>query len=204
MPVLLVMDSWGKGLQKCFDQTAPGIVTVIIKKGGNIPTLLKIANRYALGEEGNFNTIIIAGGICSVTKLNKNRIAKLRFKTIKKLLEDVVGPLDIGLEILRGDNPKANVIVAPTVGIHLERYNGISPGRKAQRKLNRIITALNKILIGSNGPGSKVPWLSKKIHACKGRRSWSHKYKYLSDGCNFGLQMKDFVVKEIIKCLTKL
>ena len=70
MPVLLVMDSRGRGLQKRFDRTAPGIFTVIMKKGGSISTLLKIANRHAVRAEGKFNIIIIAGGICSITKLN--------------------------------------------------------------------------------------------------------------------------------------
>ena len=58
MSVLMVVDSRGKGLQKRFDVTAPDIVTVVIEKGGDIPTLLKIANRMAVREEGKYNVII--------------------------------------------------------------------------------------------------------------------------------------------------
>ena len=204
MPVLLVMDSRGKGLQELFDVTAPGIVSVVSERGGDIPTLLKIANRKSVREKGKFNVIIIAGGICSITKLNKKRKAKLRYKSTIKLIGNVTEKLKTGLKILRGDNPKARVIVTPTVGIDLERYNDTIPLRKTQRKLNRMVTAMNQVLINSNEPGSKVPWISKKVHACKGRRTWSHKYKYLSDGCHFGPDMKNFVVKEINKCLTKM
>ena len=204
MPVLLVMDSRSRGLQKLFDRTAPGIYTVIIKNGGDISTLLKIANRHAIRAEGKFNIIIVAGGICSITKLNSKRQAKLRHKTKTKLLEEISAQLEIGLKNLRGDNPKARVIIAPTVGIDLRRYNGIAPKTKTQKKLNRMVTSVNKMLIDSNEPGSKIPWISKKIHACKGSRTWSHKYKFLSDGCHFGSDMKNFVVNEMNKCLTKL
>ena len=204
MPVLLVMDSRGKGLQRRFNELAPGIVSVKIQNGGDIPTLLKVANRIAVRDEGKFNIIIVAGGICSITKLNKRRHAKLRYKTKKSMLENISVQLKIGLTNLRGDNPKARVIVAPTVGIDFERYNGVITSRKTQKKLNRMVTALNKMLIDSNVPGSKVPWISKKVHACKGHRTWSHKYKHLSDGCHFGADMKDAVVKEINRCLTKM
>ena len=204
MPVLLVMDSRGKGLQKRFDITAPGIVTVVIEKGGDIPTLLKIANRKAFREKGKYNTIIVAGGICSITKLTKKRKAKLRYKTTSKLIENIKGKLEVGLQLLRGDNPNAKVIIAPTVGADLKVYNGTSISGKPQRKLNRMVTALNKVLINSNKPGSKVPWTSKKVHVCKGRQTWSHKYKFLSDGCHFGAIMKDFVMNEINRCLTKM
>ena len=204
MLVLLVMDSRGKGLQKRFDIAAPGVMSVVIKNGGDIPTLLKIANRVAVREKGKYNTIIIAGGICSITKLNRKRQAKLRFQTTKSLIEYVSERIKISLQLLRGDNPKAKVIVSPTIGIELETYNGTPAPRKTQRKLNRMVTAMNKMLIDNNEPGSRVPWISKLVHACKGRGKWSHKYKFLNDGCHFGPKLKDFVVKEINKCLLRM
>ena len=142
MPVLLVMDSRGKGLQERLNITAPGVVTGVIEKGGDISTLLKIANRKAVREEANYNTIIIAGGICSITKLRKQ--AKLRYKTTNKLIESVNERLRKGLQNIRGDNPKARVIVAPTVGIDLNTYNGtVLTDRKSQRKLNRLENPLD-------------------------------------------------------------
>ena len=101
------MDSRGRGLQKCFNRAVPGIFTVIVKKGCDISTLLKIANRHAVCAEGKFNIIIIAGVICSITMLNKKRKVRLRHITKLKLLEEVSVQLDIGLKNLRGDNPKA-------------------------------------------------------------------------------------------------
>ena len=62
MSVLLVMDSRGRGLQKRFNVTAPGVVTVVVDKGGDMSALLKIANRRASREKGKYNTIIIEGG----------------------------------------------------------------------------------------------------------------------------------------------
>ena len=106
----------------------------------------------------------------------------------------------------RGDNPKTKVIVSPTKGIDLGTYtgNGTIVTKRTQRKLNRMVTAINKGLIDSNVPGSKLPWIQRMVHACKGRRTWSHKHKLLSDGCHIGSDLKDSVVKEINKCLTKL
>ena len=204
MPVLLVMDSRGGGLQERFDSAAPGVVTVQTKGGADISTILKIANRIAVREKGKYNVIIIAGGICSITKLNRARKVKLRFKTVSKLIEDVSDKLKRGLRLLRLDNPQSRVIVAPTVGIDIGKYNGIKPKKKIQRKLNRMVVAVNKLLIDSNVQGSKVPWISKRVHACKGRHAWSHKYKHLHDGCHFDADMKDFVVHEINKCLIRL
>ena len=198
------MDSRGGGLQERFDIMAPGVVRVETKGGADIPTLLKIANRIAVREKGKYNIVIIAGGICSITKLNKARKVKLRFNTTSKLIEDVSVKLKTGLRLLRLDNPHSKVIVAPTVGIDIRRYNGIKPKKKTQRKLNRMVMAVNKLLIDSNVKGAKVPWISKKVHACKGHHTWSHKYKHLSDGCHFSAAMKDFVVQEINKCLIRL
>ena len=126
------------------------------------------------------------------------------FKTIAKLKEDISNKLKRGLRLLRLDNHKSKVIVAPTIGIDIAKYNGVKTKRKIQRKLNRMVVAVNKLLINSNEPGAKVPWISKRVHACKGNSAWSHKYKHLSDGCHFNASMKDFVVQEIAKCLTRM
>ena len=188
MPGLVVMDSRGRGLQKRFDVTAPGVVNVVGKGGGNLPTLLKLANRTAVREERKYNVIIIARGICSVTKLDKKGQAKLRFKTIQRLLEEVSTQMKTHLMNLRGDNPRSSVILAPTVGIDLERYNGIKPKRKTQRKLNRMVIAVNKMLIDNNKPGSRILWISRMVHAYKSHSTWSHKYKHLEMAVILGLR----------------
>ena len=190
MPVLLVMDTRGGGLQDQFDTAAPGVVKVVKKGGADISTLLKLANRVAVREKGKYNVIIIAGGICSITKLNRARKVKLRFKTTSKLIDDVSEKLKVGLGLLRLEYPRSRVIVTPNVGMDIGRYNGAKPKNKVQRKLNRMVTAMNKLLIDSNSQGSKVPWISKKVHACKSHHAWSHKYKHLSDGCHFNAAMK--------------
>ena len=179
-------------------------MNVVVKSGGTLQTLIKLANRTAVREKGKYNTIIIAGGICSITKLNKKKQAKLRFKTTSKLLEKVSEEMETHLRNLKCDNPHSKVILSPTVGIDLERYNGVRTKKKIQKKLNRMVTAVNKYLINKNEPGSKIPWISKKVHACKGNTTWSHKYKHLRDGCHFSPAMKNFVVGEINKCLAKM
>ena len=53
------------------------------------------------------------------------------------------------------------MIVSPTIGIDLGTYtgNGTIVAKITQRKLNRMVTAINKVLIDSNVPGSKLPWI---------------------------------------------
>ena len=92
-----------------------------------------------------------------ITKLKKKRQAKLRYRTTKKLIENVSKKLKIGLQLLREDNRKAKVIVSPTIRLDLRENNGISVAKKTQRKLKRMVTAMNKMLKYSNEQGSKVP-----------------------------------------------
>ena len=59
-----------------------------------------------------------------------------------------------------------------------------------QRKLNRMVVAFNKVLLNCNEPDAAIPLISKKVHACKGHKTWSHKYQFLADGCQFNLDRK--------------
>ena len=84
MPVLIVADSWGRGLQHKFEKVAPGIVTVSTNPGCNLKRLFKRADKRIAGK--NYNVLIILGGIHS-------------------------------------HHPKVKIIVAPTMGIDLAKYN---------------------------------------------------------------------------------
>ena len=202
MPTLLVTDSRGKGLQKRFDRAAPGVVTVVVKKGADIYRLFSTALKRL--SQGHYNVLIISGGICSVTELDKNRKARLRYDTVQELLEAIKKIIRMCVRTMKKDFPQVKLILTPTVGIDLARYNKEPTPRVVQKTMNYMVTALNGLLTHSNDNDTPIPWVSSKVHACKGNGGWSHKYKHLKDGCHYNREMKDFVVQQIIKAMIKL
>ena len=202
MPTLLVTDSRGKGLQKRFDHVAPGVVTVVVKKGADLYRLFSTALKRL--SQGHYNVLIISGGICSVTALDDRRKARLRYETVEELLETVKKIVRMCVRTMKKDFPKVKLILTPTVGIDMARYNKEPTPKKTQKTMNYMVTALNGLLTHSNDKGTPIPWISGMVHACKGNGGWSHKYKHLKDGCHYGHKMKDFVVKQISKTLLKL
>ena len=202
MPTLLVNDSRGKGLQKRFEQAAPGVITVVVKSGADIYRLFSTALKRL--SMGHYNVLIISGGICSVTKLDGQRKAQLCYETVEELLEAIKKTLRMCIRTMKKDFPKVKLILTPTVGIDLARYNKEPTPKKVQRMMNYMVTALNGLLTHSNDPKTPIPWISSMIHACKGNGGWSHKYKHLKDGCHYSRDMKDFVVKQITKAMQQL
>ena len=69
---------------------------------------------------------------------------------------------------------------------------------------NHSSLTLYGLLTHSNDKDTPIPWISRIVHACKGKGGWSHKYNHLKDGCHYGKEMKDFVVKQITKAMLKL
>ena len=202
MPVLMVTDSRGKGLQKRFDKVAPSIITVVVKKGADLYRLFSTALKRL--SHTHYNVVIISGGICSVTKLDNRRKAVLKYDSSDDLVEAVKKTLKKCMKTAKIDFPNARFIITPTVGIDLTRYNKEDTPRETQKTLNFMITALNGLLTHSNIPNTPIPWFAKKVHACKGKGGWSHKYKLLKDGCHYGKEMKDFVVEQVVESLKKL
>ena len=57
--------------------------------------------------------------------------------------------------------------------------------------------AVNKVIVELNDINTKIPWISKKVHHCRGRGKWTHRYHYLKDGCHFGREMKKHVAETL-------
>ena len=202
MPTLLVTDSRGKGLQRRFDREAPGVVTVVVKKGADIYRLFSTALKRL--SQGRYTVLIISGGVCSITELDEERKARLRYETVDQLLEAVKRTTRMCIRTMKRDFPNIKLILTPTIGIDLARYNKESTPKETQKTMNHMVTALNGLLTHSNDDNTPIPWISNMVHACKGNGGWSHKYKHLKDGCHYRREMKDYAVKQIIKAMLKL
>ena len=203
MPVLLVADSRGRGLQHRFEKRAPGIIRVSTNPGCNMKRLFKRACRR-LGEK-NYNTLIIMGGICSITYLDRAEgVARLGSHDPELYAEKVRKSIIFGISLIGEHFPKTQVIIAPTMGVDLERYNNMDWDQEDQVALNNIIIHVNRTIIELNQSKISIPWISAMVHQCKGKGRWVHRYKHLTDGCHYSRKLTKFCVDKIIRALTKL
>ena len=200
MATLLVTDSRGKGLQKYLDNIEQDLFDVDPYPGENIKKLLTRA--YRDFDPEYHGSIMIMGGICGLTVRDKiTKITHIRSYDVdhasRKFRKSVVQ----GLAKIRNKFPKISVIILPTVGIDLTRYNRSPVEPVEQYTLDMTVMAINKVIIDLNDKGIRIPWISKKIHHCRGRGRWTHRYQYLKDGCHYNKEMKLFVAQEITKTL---
>ena len=102
-------------------------------------------------------------------------------------------------------DPRLKVVVLPVAGIDLNRYNHKTGTSEDQRILNFIITAANKLITDINNErGIATPGAVGLIHRCKGRGRWSHRYKYLTDGCHFGKLAISYFATQLAKSIGNL
>ena len=145
-------------MQKRFDQAAPGVVTVVVKKGADMYRLFSTALKRL--DRGQYNVLIISGGICSVTELDKKGKARLRYETVDLLLEAVKRTICMCIRTMKRDFPNVKLILTPTVGIDLACYNKEPTPKMAQKTMNYMITALNGLLTHNNDENTPIPWIS--------------------------------------------
>ena len=171
MPVLIVADSRGKGLQHRFDKLAPGVITVSSNPGCNLKRLFKRADRRL--DKKNYNVLIILGGICSITYLDREEgVARLGSHDPGLYTEKVHKSINFVLALIKEHFPKVQVIIAPTMGVDLARYNKRDWPQEDQMALNQIILQVNRKIIELNEPKSCIPWISAMVHQCKGKGRW--------------------------------
>ena len=147
----------------------------------------------------------IAGGICDITLRDMHtKITVLRTtnqdETINKLQNLIHGGI---AEISKISNAK--VVVLPIAGIDLNRYNRRTGTSEDQRILNFMITAANKLITDINNErGIATPGVVGLIHRCKGKGRWSHRYRYLTDGCHFGKLAISYFATQLAKSIANL
>ena len=203
MPVLLVADSRGHGLGKYLQQRAPGVFVVRSKSGAGLKELFRIAQTNL--KSTKYTAVIEMGGICDITQRDSEmHIATLRTVISKEVTTEARKNIKKGRRNITKIAPATPVIIAPTMGIDLTRYNGMPADPNEQETLNQIVLEMNKMIISCNKESSPIPWISKMVHHCKGRQRWAHRYQNLRDGCHFNRRLKIFIANELAKCLIKL
>ena len=168
MPVLIVADSRGRGLQHRFDKLAPGVITVSTNPGCNLKRLFKRADRHI--NQGNYNVVIIMGGICSITYRDHiDGLVKLGSHDVELYMQKITKSINFGLDLIQHNHPRTKVIVAPTMGVDLARYNKSDWDQYEQQVLNDIIVQVNKTIIELNSQHAQIPWISAWYIDVKGK-----------------------------------
>ena len=172
--VLIVADSRGKGMQYILDR--------IDLKGLFLDAIYWRSRHH-------YDIICIMGGICNVTTRSKTtRITTLRTMDTDTAIINYVYEMNKGLDSLNAQYPDQVTIMIPIVGVDLSKYSAILGQSVEQNTVNHIITAINaKITDCDNSRNLPTPNVANIIHRCKGKGTWSHRYKYLSDGCHYTL-----------------
>ena len=177
MPVLLMTDSRGHGLKSHLEARAPNVFRVSARSGDRIADLLKRAEKKLKNKQENYTVIIIMGGVCDITERDSNT-GRVYLRTTDKDTVTTQLRKDIkkGLKRVKRVAPNVPVIITPTIGLNLEVYNGAHGLQEEQECLNQIVLEVNRLLISCNKVNSRIPWISRTVHHCKGRGQWSHKY----------------------------
>ena len=90
----------------------------------------------------------------------------------------------------------------PIFGVDINAYNRLPGSSFDQIRLNHIITAVNRMITCYNDQSDlSTPTVVTLIHHNKGRNRWSHRYKYLYDGCHMGHEALKYYAKQLVKSL---
>ena len=190
-------------MQKYLEEVAPDIFDKYTFPGENIKKLLTRAVRNF--DPNYHKSIIIMGGICGITIRDRmTKITHIRSYDIDRAAHKFKRSVIKGKRYIREEYPDVPIIIVPTVGIDLSVYNKAPADIVEQSTLDQTVMAVNKVIIDQNDKGVMIPWISKKVHHCRGGGKWTHRYQYLNDGCHFNRLMKKFVAWELAKCLTGL
>ena len=202
MPVLLTTDSRGHGLRTHLDITAPNVFRVSARSGDRMADLFKRVVKKIRKSQERYTVIIIMGGICDITERD-SVTGQVHLRSLDKDIVTAQIRKDIkkGLKKVKRVSPGTPVIITPTVGLDLEVCNSVPSQGDEQDTLNQIVLETNRMLISCNKIDSKIPWISRTVHHCKGNRQWVHKYRYLHDGCHFNAELKGIIAKELSKSL---
>ena len=203
MPVLLVADSRGHGLKKYLQIRAPNVFEVSSKSGARLKKLFKMA-RTKLATS-TYTAVIIMGGICDITERDQEtHITSLRTEDQEEITTNIRKSIKAGKKRIKKVAPNIPIIITPTMGIDLTRYNGFPVDQHTQEVLNSMILEANKMIISCNKEGVPIPWISKMVHHCRGGQRWAHRYQHLRDGCHYTNRLKVFIANEMAKCLSRL
>ena len=108
--------------------------------------------------------------------------------------------IDQGLIDISAEFPNTQIILCPLTGVDIRKYNKLSEIPADQVRMNYTVTTINamikcndRVIECNNCRNLPTLCVSTKVHQCKGRGKWSHRYKYMSkDGCHFSEELRHY------------
>lgn len=207
--VLLVCDSRGRGLDDYLNHEITGMNWKIrICPGRGIQELINTAmNETSIDD---FHAILIAGGICNITRRDVigERIS-VRTSEMSVLVNSVFS--EITEDLIRLRQRSKVTLLASTYGLDLPRYNRAIYGRYSnynhevdQRKLEHTVDMFNKKVSDCNREnGVLTVRLGNKIHHISKGGKIKTSYERLWDGCHPDDIMIGQNAEEILKVVTR-
>ena len=201
MKLLLVMDSRGRGLQKeIYSRTNETFYLDYTPGAG----LKKLFNRsLELLDQHYYDTVCINGGICDIThRDSRSKGIVLPPGDDEHYVMKLQTRIEHGVSLINQIYPQTNIIILPIFGIDINQYNKIPGTSEDQQRLNHVIIAVNRMItVNNNSRNTATPTVASTIHCCKGRKRWSHRYKYLYDGCHMAKQARQSYAIQLLKSL---
>ena len=200
----MVSDSRGRDLETRLNSKYRGTVKVCYLPGAGINRI--ICKAKELIDKDTYDILCISGGICDITTRNVcTKITHLPPATPEEITDKLSALLELGLGRLQGSMPPDRTIILPIYDIELNRYNGLAGVSDDQERMNFSITSVNRIITASNNHRNlSTPAVTSIVHHSKGHHKWSHRYKYLKDGCHLDETAKDYFVDQLVKTLSTL
>lgn len=201
--IKILSDSRGRDLPGLLNGNCRLIFSVECFPGASIAVLKdKLAK---IGTDAALDLVIIFGGICSVTKIvfMPYRAALPRYSTVEEILHNYKKDCE-ALISYANNYLLAPVILAPVVGVDLQKYAGQSNKLlyDKQTLIDSSIPLINTYIKEVNGArGLITPNTSSCIHRCRGKgRGYRTHYLKLTDGCHPSDEVKMLWAKALVNC----
>ena len=177
-----------------------GIAPYLVHRGTfGTPSILLLLTLVWRQPQRTFSFLTISANPVPVTS------SGLPPATPEEITDKLSTLLELGLGRLQGSMPPDRTIILPIYGIELNRYNGLAGVSDDQERMNFSITSVNRMITASNNHRNlSTPAVTSIVHHSKGHHKWSHRYKYLKDGCHLDETAKDYFVDQLVKTLSTL
>lgn len=207
VPVVIIADSRGSGLQAEFDMmaTQPFDVKVLSFKGKGILDAVQMAISKLIWWAPKI--IVILNGLCDLTQKDKaSKRVSLRYQSVEEAVLNHTESMDHArhyLYVQLIESP-CQLVFAHVVGMDLMKYNKENGQSDQQAMLDESITAINIAVNRFNEQHDAVaPWLARDIHRNVGGRKITRYQKLSEDGVHLTEVIKEKWAVEILSALRK-
>ena len=180
------------------------MIDVKYSPGAGLTRLFELASIQL--QHKNYDVLYVMGGNITSKVVDKpTRIYAMKTMDQEENASRLLNLITEGITDISTTWSNLTIIILPIVGVELNRYNKLDGISEHQKDMDYTITRVNRMITDDNNMrGYSTPGIASLVHRCKGRKTWSHRYKYLNDGCHFTDELKTYCIQQIVKSVTLL